>query len=116
MLGQEELLEDEADPGGPQRRELPVGQHGHVEARDQHPAAARAVEGAHQVEESGLARPRRAHDGDQLPLVDAEADPPQSLDGGLDGVGLGDPLELQDRAARRHRPRGYPARGPGEAP
>ena len=105
MLGQEELLEDETDPRGPQRRQLTVGQRGDVEPRDQHPAGGRAVEGAHQMEEGRLARPRGPDDGEELPLVDGEADPPQSLDGRLDGVGLGDLLELQDRRGRRHRGR-----------
>ena len=97
VLGQEELLEDEADPRGPQRRQLTVCQCGDVEPRDQHPAGGRAVEGAHQMEEGRLTGPRRPDDGEQLPLVDGEADPAQSLDGRLDGVGLCDPLELQDR-------------------
>ena len=43
VLGQEELLEHEADPGGPQRGQLPVGQGGHVEAGDPHrPAVGRS--------------------------------------------------------------------------
>ena len=36
MLGQEELLEHEPDPGGPQRRHLPVAQLGHVQAGHPH--------------------------------------------------------------------------------
>ena len=57
VLGQEELLEHEADPGRSQRRELPVGQRGHVETGDRRTAGGRAVKGAHQMEEGRLARP-----------------------------------------------------------
>ena len=66
VLGQEELLEDEADPGRPQRSQLPVGEPLDVEAGDPHPAGAGPVQGAHQLQESGLARPRRPDDAHQL--------------------------------------------------
>ena len=82
MLGQEELLEHEADPGGPQRGQLPVGELGHVEAGDPHVAGAGPVQAAHQVQQGGLARPRRADDGDQLALGDGEGDPRRAVTGG----------------------------------
>ena len=116
VLGEEELLEDETDPRGSQSRELTVGQRSDVEPRHQHPAGGRAVEGAHQMQEGRLARPRGANNRKQFPLPDGETDPAQSLDRRLDGVGLGDLLELQDRAGRRRRGRECSARGSGEAP
>ena len=48
VLGEEELLEDEADPRRAHRRELAVGQLGDVEAGDPDPPGARPVERAHQ--------------------------------------------------------------------
>ena len=63
VLGEEELLEDEADPGRPQRDELPVATAGDVEAGDADRARGRPVEGAHQVEQRRLARARRPDDG-----------------------------------------------------
>ena len=56
MLGQEELLEDEPDAGGPQEGDLAVGQRGHVDAGEAHRARAGPVERAHQVQQGGLAR------------------------------------------------------------
>ena len=72
VLGQEELLEDEPDPGGPQVGHVLVGHRGHVEPGDPHPAAGGPVEGPHQLQQGGLARPRGADDPDQLPRADGE--------------------------------------------
>ena len=57
VLGQEELLEHEPDPGGPQRGQVAVAHLGHVEAGEAHDAGGRPVQGAHEVEQGGLARP-----------------------------------------------------------
>ena len=70
VLGQEELLEDEPDPSGPQVGHVLVGHRGHVEPGDPHPAAGGPVEGPHQLQQGGLARPRGADDPDQLPLAE----------------------------------------------
>ena len=59
VLGQEELLEHEADPGGPQGGQLSVGESADVEAGDPNVARAGPVQAAHQVQQGGLARPRR---------------------------------------------------------
>ena len=45
VLGQEELLEHEADPGGPQGGQLAVGQAGDVETGDPHVPGAGPVQG-----------------------------------------------------------------------
>jgi hypothetical protein len=97
VFGQEELLEDKADARGPQGRELPIVQEGHVEAGEQHAAIGRPVQRAHQVQQRGLARPGRAYDGKKLPLADGEADASQGLHRRLDRVDLGRSLELEDR-------------------
>ena len=60
MLSQEELLEDEPDPGGPQVGHVAVGHGRDVEPGDPYPAAGGSVEGAHQLQQGGLARPRWA--------------------------------------------------------
>ena len=75
VFGQEELLEHEPDPGGPQRRQLPVRKLGDIEAGHPNRSTARAVEGADEMQQRRLARPRRSDDGGQLTLVDGKADP-----------------------------------------
>ena len=72
VLGQEELLEDEPDPGGPQVGHVLVGHRCHVQPGDPHAAAGGPVEGSHQLQQGGLARPRGADDPDQLPLANGE--------------------------------------------
>ena len=56
VLGEEELLEHEADPGGSQRGEIGVGHRGDVEAREAHRSRTGTIEGAHEVQQGGLAR------------------------------------------------------------
>jgi hypothetical protein len=73
--GEVELLEHEPDRAGPQRRQLPVGQFGHGVAVDAHAPAGRPVEGADQVEQRGLARPRAPDDGDRLAVPDDQRHP-----------------------------------------
>ena len=97
VLGQEELLEDEPDPGGPQVGHLVVGHRGHVQPGDPHPAAGGPVEGSHQLQQRGLARPRGADDPDQLPRADREVHPAQGLDGRLAGVALGHVVDFEHR-------------------
>ncbi len=99
VLGQEELLEHEADPGGPQGGQLPVREPGDVEAGDPHPTGAGPVQGAHQMQQGGLARPRWAHDAHQLAPGDGEGDAPQGGHRRLARVDLGDLVDLE------HRPR-----------
>ena len=97
VLGQEELLEDESDPGGPQVGHLVVRHGGDVQTGDPHVAAAGPVERSHQLQQGGLAGPRRADDPDQLPWADGEAHVAQGLDGWLAGVALGDVLDFEYR-------------------
>ena len=97
VLGQEELLEHEADPGGPQRGQLPVGEPLDVEAGDAHVAGGGPVQGAHQVQQGGLARPRRADDAHQLALGDGEADASQGGHRRLARVDLGHLVDLEHR-------------------
>ena len=66
VLGEEELLEDEADPRRAQRGELAVRELGDVEAGDRDPARGRAVERAHEVQQRRLAGAGGADDRDQL--------------------------------------------------
>ena len=97
VLGQEELLEDEPDPGGPQVGQLVVGHGGDVQPRDPYVAAGGPVEGSHQLQQGGLARPRRADDPDQLPLADGEVHPAQGLDGRLAGIAPGHVVHIEHR-------------------
>ena len=99
VFGQEELLEHEADPGGPQRGQLAVGEPLDVEAGDAHPAGGGPVQGAHEMQQGGLARPRRADDAHQLAPADGEGDLAQGGHGRL----------ARDRSWSPGRPRG-PAR------
>ena len=55
VLGEEELLEHEPDPGRPQRRQLAVGHRRRVQAGDADGPGGRLVQGAHQVQQRGLA-------------------------------------------------------------
>ena len=98
VLGQEELLEDEPDPSGPQIGHFVVGHGGDVQPGDPHLAAGGAVEGPHQLHQGGLARPRRPDDPDQLALADGEADPAQGLHGRLAGVALRDVVDVEHRS------------------
>ena len=72
--GQVELLEDEADPAGPQRGQLPVGERRDVVPVDPDAARGRPVQRADQVQHGGLAGAGRADDRDQLAVADPQAD------------------------------------------
>ena len=91
MLGEEELLEHEPDPGRAQRRQLAVRQARHVQARDLHRAGGGPVQAAHHVQQRGLARPRRAHHRHQLPRGHGQAHLPQRGHRRHAGVGLATP-------------------------
>src|SRR5262249_10282220 len=93
---EEELLEHEAQPPGAQARELPVPKGGDVLAGDPHRAPGRLLQGAHDVDQRGLAGARLADDGDHLAVPDGQADPAQRLDRGLARVALDDLLQLED--------------------
>ena len=97
VLGQEELLEDEPDSRGPQIGDVVVGHGGDVQPRDPNMAAGGSVEGSHQLQQGGLARPRGADDPDQLPLADGEVHPAQGLDGWLAGITLGHVVDFEHR-------------------
>src|SRR5262249_55935424 len=73
-IHQEELLKDEADQLGPQRRERAVAHRPDVATAYPHPTGGRPLERAHHVQPGGLARPRGAHDRDLLARVDPEID------------------------------------------
>src|SRR5580658_10375070 len=77
---QEELLEDEAEAPGTQARELRVGHARGVLPGDAEHAAGGSFEGTHHVQQGALARPGRADDGDELALVDPQADASQGHD------------------------------------
>ena len=70
-----ELLEDEADEVSAQSRQLAVREPRDVDPIDLNRARGGTVEGPDEVEQGGLARPRRADDRDEFPPLDCEADP-----------------------------------------
>ena len=109
VLGEEELLEHEPDPRGPQRRQLPVGHPGRVEAGDPDRPAGRLVQGAHQVQQRGLARPGRADDRGQFPGRHRQAHPVERPHRRLPRVHLRHLLQF------KHRLRPARSRGPGPA-
>ena len=97
VFGQEELLEDEPDPGGPQIGHVLVCHCGDVEPGDPYLAGGGPIEGSHQLQQGGLARSGRADDPDQLALADGEVDSAQGLDGRLTRVALGHVLDVEHR-------------------
>jgi hypothetical protein len=83
-----ELLEDEADAGGPQRGQARVREPLNAVAGDLHGAAAGAVEGAQDVQHRGLPGAGGSDDRDQFPSVDPDADAGEGRHAA--GVSLGD--------------------------
>src|SRR5271165_721341 len=77
---QEELLEHETDPGGPDPRQGPVREVLDRLAGHPHRAAARAFERPGQGQQGRLARPRGPHHGYQLPVADPQRHGPQGDD------------------------------------
>ncbi len=108
VLGEEELLEHEPDPGRPQRRQLPVPHPRHVQAGDAYRPGRRPVQGAHQVQQRGLARPGRADHRHQLPGRHRQARLIQRPHRRRPGVLLDHPLQLQHRNRRRGHDAGLP--------
>ena len=104
VLGQEELLEDEADLLGPQPRQLAVAQPRRVDSTDPDHAAAGPLQRPDDVQERGLARPGGPDDRHQLAAPDGEGHPPQRGHRRLLAVDLGDLLQLQNvrHSYRRH--------------
>src|SRR5919106_711555 len=80
---QVEELEHEADVATAELRELSVAELRDRRAVDPDLARGRPVETGKNMHERRLARARRAHDGDQLALVDRERGAPQSVDRGV---------------------------------
>ncbi len=112
VLGEEELLEHEPDPRRPQRGQLPVGHPRHVQAGDPDGPGGRLVQGAHQVQQRGLARPRRADHRRQLPGRHRQAHLIQRPHRRLPRVHLRHLLQLQ----HRHRPPAAVRRAAGAPP
>src|SRR6266545_610610 len=95
---QVELLENEPDPLGPQRREVMVGQFGDVEPVDDDLPGAGAVQRAHHMQQRRLARPRRPNDRHQLTAADLQVDVAERPDPA--GVFAADPAQHHDRFGR----------------
>ena len=106
VLGQEELLEHEPDPGRPQRGQVPVAQAGHVQAGDPHRAGGGPVQGAHQVQQRGLARPGRARPPPPAPRRPPQGSPRPAPAPAVTRDRSWSPGQLQHRAAA---PAGAPA-------
>src|SRR5690606_42033722 len=80
--------------------QLVGGEPAHVLAPDEELPRRRPVQAADEVHQGGLSRARRAHDRDELALLDGEVDAAQRLHFHLaDGVGLRQPHRPED-----HRP------------
>ena len=95
VLGQEELLKDEADLPGPQARQLAVAQPRRVDPADPDHAAAGPLQRPDHVQQRGLARPGGPDDRHQLAPPDGEGHAPQGEHRGLLAVDLGDVVQLQ---------------------
>ena len=104
VLGEEELLEHEPDPRGPNRGELAVGQLGDVQPGDAHASGRRALERSHQMEQRRLPGAGRADDRDEFARGDAEADALQRRHRRIGAVCLRDVLERRASASRRPAP------------
>src|SRR5699024_7866745 len=89
-----ELLEHEADRGGPDRRALRVGKSAQVLPLDQHRTRARVVESAEDRQQGALAGAGGAEDRELLPCVDPHVGGVQSSDRWWAGVQLRDRLPV----------------------
>ena len=104
LVGQQpEVLEDRAQLA-PHLRDLPVGQPGQVLAQDVHRPGVGALLAQDQPQEGRLAGAGRAHQEDELALLDLQRDVPQGRTVLL-GVGLGDVVE-SDHGCTTGRPGG----------
>src|SRR5262249_15712221 len=99
MLGEEELLEHEADLARPQQRQLTVAQPRGVDPTDPDNATAGPLERPDDVQERGLARPGRPDDHHQPGPPDGKGHPPEGGHRRLLPVDLGHPIQLQNRFA-----------------
>jgi hypothetical protein len=95
-----ELLEDEADPLAPDRRQVAVGCADHVPPVDGQGPVGRSQQAAEEVEQRRLAGARPAHDRHELPRLHVEVDAihrPHLR--GTAPVDLGEATSLEDRHA-----------------
>src|SRR5262252_4458656 len=97
-LEQEELLKDKAQVVGTQPRQLDVREPRCGMARNADVALSGPVEGTHDMKQRGLAGAGGADDGQQLTLLDREADVAQGLHRRISWVALPDPPQLQNGA------------------
>ena len=94
---QVEVLEDVADAAAAQCGQGAPAGASECRAVDEDLALGRAVQATGQVEQGRLARPGRAHDGDQLAGPDGQGDAGQGVDGGVAGaVGAVDVAQFED--------------------
>jgi hypothetical protein len=80
-----------------ENRELVVAGRGHIQADDPYRPGAGPVQGAHQVQQGRLARPRRPDDREQFASRDGEAHPAQRLHGWLAGSWSPPPASVTPR-------------------
>jgi hypothetical protein len=99
VLGEEELLENEADPGRPQRGQLAIGELVDVEAADRDSPCVGPLQRPDDMQERGLARPGGPDDRHQLAPPDGKGHPPEGGHRRLLTVDLGHPVHFQDRFA-----------------
>ena len=95
---EEELLKDEPDVTGPQRRELLVVEIVNVVTGDRDRARCCSVERADHMEERRLPRSRWADDGDQLPSSNIEIEAANCVHGRCARIRFRDVREGENRA------------------
>ena len=96
VVDQIEALEDEADVFTPKPGQLSLRASADLFAEELERAAARAIEEAEDIEQGGLAAPRRSHDGDKLAGADLEGNLVQRRRFDLAGsIGLAEVFELE---------------------
>src|SRR5207302_9628336 len=90
-------LEHEADVGGPPARQLTAGQAVDAPPVHHHAARGRRVEPADEVQQCGLARARRSHEGHEVAAGNVEIHAVQHLDRlAPAAIALGDPANLDE--------------------
>ena len=105
-------LEDEADRAAAQQREVAVVERVEAGAVDLDPALGRPVEAGEDVQQRGLARARRAHDGGEAAGRERDVDAAQGVDGGgAVAEALDEPAPASDDVGEGRR-----QDGPGENP
>src|SRR5260221_2306700 len=104
--GQLELLEDEPDAAVADVRKLRLAEPADVLAGEPVAAGGWSVEAAEDVHQRRLARPRRAHDREELASADQQREVAQRSDFGVAGsVDFGDRFQLDERL-HAHPPAG----------